>query len=82
MSTLDDALLEKAKEIAVGRVSEVVEEKRIKPTVIRRRKVQVVVQRRPQRNPQSLKKPRRSPKQRRPLKKSEPRWWLSLRRRK
>jgi translation initiation factor IF-2 len=44
MSTLDDALLEKAKEIAVGRVSEVVEEKRIKPTVIRRRKVQVVVQ--------------------------------------
>jgi translation initiation factor IF-2 len=44
MSTLDDALLEKAREIAVGRVSEVVEEKRIKPTVIRRRKVQVVVQ--------------------------------------
>jgi translation initiation factor IF-2 len=44
MSTLDDALLEKAKEIAVGRVSEVVEEKRIRPTVIRRRKVQVVVQ--------------------------------------
>ncbi len=44
MSTLDDALLEKAKEIAVGQVSEVVEEKRIRPTVIRRRKVQVVVQ--------------------------------------
>jgi len=44
MSTLDDALLEKAKEVALGRVSEVVEEKRIKPTVIRRRKVQVVVQ--------------------------------------
>jgi translation initiation factor IF-2 len=44
MSTLDDAVLERAKEIAAGRVSEVVEETRIKPRVIRRRKVQVVVQ--------------------------------------
>ena len=39
MSTLDDAEIKKAKEILKGNVSEVIEEKRIKRNVIRRRKV-------------------------------------------
>lgn len=38
MSTLDDQSAARAREIVSGAVSEVVEEKRIKPTVIRRRK--------------------------------------------
>jgi translation initiation factor IF-2 len=38
MSTLDDAAIKKAREIVAGVVSGVVEEKRIKSTVIRRRK--------------------------------------------
>jgi len=38
MSTLDEEAISKAKDIVSGRLSEVVEEKRIKPTVIRRRK--------------------------------------------
>ncbi len=38
MSTLDEDATAKARDIVAGRVSEVVEEKRIKPTVIRRRK--------------------------------------------
>ncbi|MCP4682666.1 MAG: translation initiation factor IF-2 [Desulfobacterales bacterium] len=38
MSTLDEEQVIKAKEIVSGAVSEVIEEKRIKPTVIRRRK--------------------------------------------
>jgi translation initiation factor IF-2 len=38
MSTLDEAGVVRAKEIASGAVSEVIEERRIKPTVIRRRK--------------------------------------------
>ncbi|MBN2418808.1 MAG: translation initiation factor IF-2, partial [Deltaproteobacteria bacterium] len=39
MSTLDDSDVKKAKEILKGNVSEVIEEKRIKRNVIRRRKV-------------------------------------------
>ncbi len=39
MSTLDDSEIKKAKEILKGNVSEVIEEKRIKRNVIRRRKV-------------------------------------------
>jgi translation initiation factor IF-2 len=38
MSTLDEDAVLKAKEIASGVVSEFIEERRIKPTVIRRRK--------------------------------------------
>ncbi len=38
MSTLDEAAIKKAKEIVSGTVTEVVEEKRVRPTVIRRRK--------------------------------------------
>ena len=38
MSTLDEASVLKAREIVSGVVSEIVEEKRVKPTVIRRRK--------------------------------------------
>ncbi len=38
MSTLDEDAVVRAKEIASGIISEVIEEKRIKPTVIRRRK--------------------------------------------
>ncbi len=38
MSALDEDATKKAKEIASGAISEVIEEKRIKPTVIRRRK--------------------------------------------
>jgi len=48
MSTLDEPLIVKAREIiAGGTVSEVVVEKRIKPTVIRRRKKVVVVEQAP-----------------------------------
>jgi translation initiation factor IF-2 len=38
MSTLDETALLRAREIASGVISEVIEERRIKPTVIRRRK--------------------------------------------
>ena len=38
MSALDEDAIKRAKEIASGVVSEVIEEKRIKPTIIRRRK--------------------------------------------
>ena len=38
MSTLDEQAVLRAKEIVYGKVSEIIEEKRIKPTVIRRRK--------------------------------------------
>ena len=44
MSTLDEQTVIKAREAALGVVSEVVEEKRIKPTVIRRRKKTVTVE--------------------------------------
>ncbi len=44
MSTLDEPTILKAREILSGAVSEVVVEKRIKPTVIRRRKKVVVVE--------------------------------------
>jgi translation initiation factor IF-2 len=44
MSTLDEQMVIKAREAALGVVSEVVEEKRIKPTVIRRRKKTVTVE--------------------------------------
>ncbi len=44
MSTLDESEVAKARDIATGKVSEVVEEKRVKPTVIRRRKKTVRVQ--------------------------------------
>jgi translation initiation factor IF-2 len=44
MSTLDESEVAKARDIATGKVSEVIEEKRVKPTVIRRRKKTVRVQ--------------------------------------
>ncbi|MFH1490373.1 MAG: translation initiation factor IF-2 [Pseudomonadota bacterium] len=44
MSTLDEDLVARAKEVLSGTVSEVIEEKRIKPTIIRRRKMTVEVQ--------------------------------------
>jgi translation initiation factor IF-2 len=44
MSTLDEQAVSKAREVAFGVVSEVIEEKRIKPTVIRRRKKTVTVE--------------------------------------
>ena len=44
MSTLDETAVAKARDIVAGRVSEVVEEKRIKPTLIRRRKKTVKVE--------------------------------------
>jgi translation initiation factor IF-2 len=44
MSTLDEAAVIKAREIISGVVSEVVEEKRIKSTVIRRRKKKVIIE--------------------------------------
>jgi len=47
MSTLDESSVVKAREILSGAVSEVVVEKRIKPTVIRRRKKVVVVEQAP-----------------------------------
>ena len=43
MSTLDEEAISKAKEIVSGAVSQVIEERRIKPTVIRRRKKTVKV---------------------------------------
>ena len=43
MSTLDEMAVTKARDIFSGAISEVVEEKRIKPTVIRRRKKTVRV---------------------------------------
>ncbi len=47
MSTLDDEAVEKARSIVSGKVSEVIEEKRVKPTVIRRRKKIVKVEEQP-----------------------------------
>jgi len=47
MSTLDEQSVVKAREILSGAVSEVVVEKRIKPTVIRRRKKVVRVEQKP-----------------------------------
>ncbi len=44
MSTLDEEATAKALDIIAGRVSEVIEEKRIKPTVIRRRKKTVKIE--------------------------------------
>lgn len=44
MSTLDEQEVARAREAALGVVSEVVEEKRIRPTVIRRRKKTVTVE--------------------------------------
>jgi translation initiation factor IF-2 len=44
MSTLDEEAVVKARDIVAGVVSEVIEEKRIKPTVIRRRKKTVKVE--------------------------------------
>ncbi len=44
MSTLDESEVAKARDIATGKVSEVIEEKRVKPTVIRRRRKTVRVQ--------------------------------------
>jgi translation initiation factor IF-2 len=44
MSTLDEEAVDKARDVVAGRVSEVVEEQRIKPTVIRRRKRTVKVE--------------------------------------
>ncbi len=43
MSTLDESEVPKARDLATGKVSEVVEEKRVKPTVIRRRRKTVRV---------------------------------------
>src|SRR4030042_287656 len=44
MSTLDEEVVAKAREVALGVFSEVIEEKRIRPTVIRRRKKTVTVE--------------------------------------
>jgi translation initiation factor IF-2 len=44
MSTLDAETVAKARDIVTGVVSEVIEEKRIRPTVIRRRKMTVAVE--------------------------------------
>lgn len=44
MSTLDESEVSRARDIATGKVSEVIEEKRVKPTVIRRRKKTVRVE--------------------------------------
>ena len=44
MSTLDEQMVARAREVALGVVSEVIEEKRIRPTVIRRRKKTVTVE--------------------------------------
>ena len=44
MSTLDEDAVTKARDVSLGKVSEVIEEKRIRPTVIRRRKKTVAVE--------------------------------------
>lgn len=44
MSTLDESEIARARDIATGKISEVIEEKRVKPTVIRRRKKTVSVE--------------------------------------
>jgi translation initiation factor IF-2 len=44
MSTLDEESTVRAREVALGKVSAVIEEKRIRPTVIRRRKMTVTVE--------------------------------------
>jgi len=73
MSTLDDAAVAKARDIVSGAVSEVIEEKRIKPTVIRRRKKTVKVEKeKPELKPVEkeeekeieLKEPKKAPKKR------------------
>ena len=43
MSTLDEEAVVRARDIVTGTVSEIVEEKRIKPTIIRRRKKRIKV---------------------------------------
>ncbi|HDG97670.1 MAG TPA: translation initiation factor IF-2 [Desulfobacterales bacterium] len=47
MSTLDEEAVARARDIVSGKVSEVVEEKRIKPTVIRRRRKKVTIEVKP-----------------------------------
>ncbi len=44
MSTLDEEAVARARDIISGKVSEVVEEKRVRPTVIRRRKKKVTIE--------------------------------------
>ncbi|MCJ7596514.1 MAG: translation initiation factor IF-2 N-terminal domain-containing protein, partial [Desulfobacterales bacterium] len=44
MSTLDEQVVVRAREVAAGTVSEVIEEQRIRPTVIRRRKKTITVE--------------------------------------
>jgi len=44
MSTLDEDAVARARDIVSGKVSEVVEEKRVKPTVIRRRRKKVTIE--------------------------------------
>ncbi|HDM10460.1 MAG: translation initiation factor IF-2 [Deltaproteobacteria bacterium] len=44
MSTLDEEAVARARDIVSGKVSEVVEEKRIRPTVIRRRRKKVTIE--------------------------------------
>lgn len=56
MSTLDETSIQKAREIVSGVVSEVVEEKRIKPTVIRRRKKIKIDKTPPKESEEELKK--------------------------
>jgi len=46
MSTLDEQAAMRAREIVSGGVTEVVEEKRVKPTIIRRRKKRIEVEER------------------------------------
>ncbi len=47
MSTLDEDAIERAKKIVSGKISEIVEEKRIRPTVIRRRRRKIEIEKRP-----------------------------------
>ena len=57
MSTLDADTVAKAKDIVAGAVSEVIEEKRIRPTVIRRRRMTIVEPARPTVEPQEAAPP-------------------------
>ncbi|MBL7174274.1 MAG: translation initiation factor IF-2 [Desulfobacteraceae bacterium] len=63
MSTLDEGAIAKARNIISGAISEVVEEKRIKPTVIRRRKKTVKIE---------VEKPRLKPAEKEEKVKTEP----------
>jgi len=63
MSTLDEGAIEKARNIISGAISEVVEERRIKPTVIRRRKKTVKIE---------VEKPRLKPAEKEEKVKTEP----------